>query len=180
MKIDSPDILHKSDVGGVKLNLHTPEQIEAAFHEILENVQRHKPDARINGVLVVKMLKPGVEMLLGVNNDPQFGPMVMVGMGGVLVELFKDVALYPAPLNRSEAMEMLKSLKSYRLLTGYRGSQPCDVDALCAAIVGIGTYAAENRAVLKELDVNPVFVYPQGEGVAIADALVVKYQKPGS
>ena len=180
MKIDSPDVLHKSDVGGVKLNIRTEAEAEAAYREILENVGRHKPEARINGVLVVKMLKPGVEMILGVNNDPQFGPMVMVGMGGVLVELFKDVALCPAPLNRSEAMEMLRSLKSYRLLTGYRGSQPCDVDALCTAIVGIGAYAADNRSSLKELDINPVFVSPQGEGVAIADALVVKYKASGS
>ncbi len=179
MKIDSPDVLHKSDVGGVKLNIRTEAEAESAFREILENVGRHKPEARINGVAVVKMLKPGVEMLLGVNNDPQFGPMVMVGMGGVMVELFKDVALCPAPLNRNEAMEMLRSLKSYRLLTGYRGSQPCDLDALCTAIEGIGAYAADHRAELKELDINPLFVYPQGEGVAIADALVVKYKKPG-
>ena len=117
------------------------------------------------------MLKKGVEMIVGVSNDPQYGPMVMVGMGGVFVEVFKDVALYPAPLNKSEAMAMLKGLKSFKLLGGYRGSEPCDLDALCDTIVAIGDFAAANKDKLKELDINPLFVYP--DGVGVADALVV-------
>lgn len=177
MKIESGDILHKSDVGGVKLNIVGAEAAQEAYCEILNNVKEKRPDAKINGILMVPMLKSGVEMIIGVNNDPQFGPMIMVGMGGVFVEVFKDVALYPAPVNHGEALEMLKSLKSFRLLNGYRGNPPCDIDALCDIIVNISQYAAENKNVLKELDINPLFVYPKGQGVGVADALIVKYQE---
>lgn len=171
MKIESADILHKSDVGGVKLNISGGEAARAAFREITDNVRSHRPDAKINGILMAPMLKKGVEMIVGVSNDPQYGPMVMVGMGGVFVEVFKDVALYPAPLSKSEALAMLKGLKSYRLLGGYRGGEPCDIDALCDTIVAIGDFAAANKDKLKELDINPLFVYP--DGVGVADALVV-------
>ena len=174
MKIESPDILHKSDVGGVKLNVSTPEEAEKAYDEIMANVTAKRPDAKINGILTVPMLKPGVEIIIGVNNDPQFGPMVMVGMGGVFVEVFKDVALYPAPLCEEEALQMLKSLKSFKLLNGYRGSAKCDIKALCQTIVAISNYAQANKDVLKELDINPLFVYPEGQGVGVADALIVK------
>lgn len=174
MKIESSDILHKSDVGGVKLNISSPEEAEEAYEEIMANVTSKRPDAKINGILIVPMLKPGVEIIIGVNNDPQFGPMVMVGMGGVFVEVFKDVALYPAPFGEEEALQMLKSLKSFKLLDGYRGSAKCDIKALCQTIVAISNYAQANKDVLKELDINPLFVYPEGQGVGVADALIVK------
>ncbi len=177
MKVESADILHKSDVGGVKLNVQGGAQAKAAYQEIMENVRKNRPDAKINGILMVPMLKKGIEMIIGVNNDPQFGPMLMVGMGGVFVEVFKDVSLYPAPVNRQEAMDMLKSLKAFKLLKGYRGAKPCDIDALCDTIIGIGNYAAANKDVLKELDINPLFIYEEGEGVGLADALIVKYKE---
>lgn len=174
MKIESADILHKSDVGGVKLNVCGPEAAEKAYEEIIESVTAKRPDAHINGILTVPMLDAGVEIIIGVNNDPQFGPMIMVGMGGVFVEVFKDVALYPAPLKEEEALEMLKSLKSFKLLNGYRGTEKCDIKALCQTIVAISNYAQANKDVLKELDINPLFVYPEGKGVGVADALIVK------
>ncbi|WP_461821434.1 acetate--CoA ligase family protein [Blautia stercoris] len=174
MKIESADILHKSDVGGVKLNVCGPEAAEKAYEEIMESVTAKRPDAHINGILTVPMLDAGVEIIIGVNNDPQFGPMIMVGMGGVFVEVFKDVALYPAPLKEEEALEMLKSLKSFKLLNGYRGTEKCDIKALCQTIVAISNYAQANKDVLKELDINPLFVYPEGKGVGVADALIVK------
>lgn len=93
------------------------------------------------------------------------------------MEVFKDVSLYPAPVNRQEAMDMLKSLKAFKLLKGYRGAKPCDIDALCDTIIGIGNYAAANKDVLKELDINPLFIYEEGEGVGLADALIVKYKE---
>lgn len=173
-KIESPDILHKSDVGGVKLNIRNLEELEAAFDEVVTNAKHHCPDTRINGVLVSRMLPPGREFIIGVNNDPQFGPMVLCGLGGVFVEVFKDVSLYPAPLNRKEALQMIRSLKGYKLLTAYRGQKEGDVEALADMIVQIADYAAKNKDTLAELDLNPVFVYPKGEGVAMADALVVK------
>ena len=174
MKIESADILHKSDVGGVKLNVCGPEAAEKAYEEIMESVTAKRPDAHINGILTVPMLDAGVEIIIGVNNDPQFGPMIMVGMGGVFVEVFKDVALYPAPLKEEEALDMLKSLKSFKLLNGYRGTEKCDIKALCQTIVAISNYAQANKDVLKELDINPLFVYPEGKGVGVADALIVK------
>lgn len=174
MKVESADILHKSDVGGVKLNVCGPETAEKAYEEIMESVTAKRPDAHINGILTVPMLDAGVEIIIGVNNDPQFGPMIMVGMGGVFVEVFKDVALYPAPLKEEEALEMLKSLKSFKLLNGYRGTEKCDIKALCQTIVAISNYAQANKDVLKELDINPLFVYPEGKGVGVADALIVK------
>lgn len=174
MKVESADILHKSDVGGVKLNVCGPEAAEKAYEEIMESVTVKRPDAHINGILTVPMLDAGVEIIIGVNNDPQFGPMIMVGMGGVFVEVFKDVALYPAPLKEEEALEMLKSLKSFKLLNGYRGTEKCDIKALCQTIVAISNYAQANKDVLKELDINPLFVYPEGKGVGVADALIVK------
>lgn len=174
MKVESADILHKSDVGGVKLNVCAPEAAEKAYEEIMESVTAKRPDAHINGILTVPMLDAGVEIIIGVNNDPQFGPMIMVGMGGVFVEVFKDVALYPAPLKEEEALEMLKSLKSFKLLNGYRGTEKCDIKALCQTIVAISNYAQANKDVLKELDINPLFVYPEGKGVGVADALIVK------
>lgn len=174
MKVESADILHKSDVGGVKLNVCGPEAAEKAYEEIMESVTAKRPDAHINGILTVPMLDAGVEIIIGVNNDPQFGPMIMVGMGGVFVEVFKDVALYPAPLKEEESLEMLKSLKSFKLLNGYRGTEKCDIKALCQTIVAISNYAQANKDVLKELDINPLFVYPEGKGVGVADALIVK------
>lgn len=176
MKISSPDILHKTEAGGVKLDIHTEEEAIAAFEEILASCRNYRPEARIDGILMEEQAKAGVEMMIGVTRDVHFGPMLMAGMGGVFVEVFKDVAMYPCPLAKEEALHMLKSLKAYKLLEGYRGSGPCDVNALIDVMVKISEYAMEHREELKELDLNPVFVYPKGKGVYIADALIVKYK----
>lgn len=175
-KIESSDILHKSDIGGVKLNLKNKDELIDAYHEVLNNARIHCPDARINGVLIQNMLPKGVEVIIGVNNDPQFGPMLLVGLGGVFVEVFKDVALYPAPLNKTEALDMIKSLKGFKMLNGYRGEKPCDIDALAEMMVSVSNYAVANKDALLELDINPVIVHEKGKGVDIADALIVKKQ----
>ena len=130
LKINSDQILHKTDAGGVKLNINTADEAAAAYREILDNVKRSMPGAATDGVLVQEMAPAGVEIIIGVTNDKQFGPMLLVGMGGVFVEVFKDAALYPVPLNKGEARAMLEKLKSYKMLTGYRGSKPCDIEAL--------------------------------------------------
>jgi len=132
------------------------------------------PGARIEGVVVQEMAKPGLEFIVGVSNDPQLGPMVLAGMGGVFTELFQDAAMLPAPVNRDEALSMLRSLKAWKLLQGYRGGAAADVTALAESIVNISRYAHENRDSLREMDVNPIFVYPEGEGVCAADALIVR------
>lgn len=177
MKVESNDILHKSDVGGVMLNIKSLEQAEEAYDKILANAVQHAPNAKINGILMQKMLKAGTEMIIGLNSDPQFGPMLLVGMGGVFVEVFKDAALYPVPLNHDEALHMLQSLKSFKLLNGYRGNPPADIEALTDMMVKISDFAYRKKDTLKELDMNPLFVYPKGEGVAIADALAVMYEE---
>lgn len=175
MKINSSEILHKTDAGGVKLNIMSEEEALAASKEIYANVAKSMPGASTDGILVQEMAPAGVEIIIGVTNDKQFGPMLLVGLGGVFVEVFKDAALYPAPLSKNEALNMLKELKSFKMLTGYRGSKPCDIDALTDMMVKIADYAYKHKDEVKEMDLNPVFVYPEGEGVCAVDALIVKY-----
>ena len=173
MKIESADILHKSDAGGVKLNVNSDSEVLENFRLIMENAKAYKPDAAINGILMQKMLPKGMEVIIGVNNDPVFGPMVLLGLGGVFVELFKDVALYPAPFGKDEAKVMIDSLKSSKMFYGYRGDAPKDVDALAETLVKISDFAVEKKDSLVELDINPLFVYEKGEGVAAVDGLIV-------
>lgn len=175
LKIASADIPHKTDAGGVRLNLETLEQVAEAFASIMASCRAYTPHAKLDGVFVQQMLPKGLEVIIGVNNDPQFGPQVLCGLGGIFVEIFKDTALYPAPMSKAEALDMLKSLKAYPLLAGYRGSKSLDLDALAETIVAVGDFAvAHNKAGaprLTELDINPLFVYEKG--VCAADALVV-------
>jgi acyl-CoA synthetase (NDP forming) len=174
LKVDSPDILHKTNAGGVKLGINSKEEARRAYREILDSCRAYMPSARIDGILVQEMVKPGVEIIVGVKNDPLFGPMLLVGLGGVYVEVFKDISLYSCPLNKVEALDMLKSLKGYQLLAGYRGSKPCDINALVELMLKVSDYAVANKNVLAELDLNPVFVYEDGKGVCVVDALIVK------
>lgn len=174
MKIDSEDIPHKTDAGGVKLNIACPEEAEKAYFEILDNCKKYKADARINGVMMQEQLASGLEIILGVTCDPQFGPMLLCGLGGIYAELFKDTALYPCPLNKEEAGNMLKSLKIWPMFNGYRGATPLDADALTDLMVSVSRYAVDNKNSLSELDLNPVFVYEKGKGAIACDALIVK------
>ena len=172
MKVSSKDILHKTDCGGVRLNIQSAQEAEQAFMRIMGNSAAHCPQAHIEGVLVGTMAPKGVEMILGVHNDAQFGPMLLAGLGGVFVELFRDVVLTPCPISHEEAEDLLTTLKSYRLLSGYRGDTAKDVAALADLMVQISRYAVDNRD-LRELDLNPVFVYDKGEGVRVIDALML-------
>ncbi len=178
MKINSSDIGHKTDAGGVVLGIQSLKEAAQAYDQIMENVQSRMPQARLEGVLVESMVPTGLEMIVGASNDPQLGPMLLVGFGGVHVEVFQDRALYPAPLNRFEAQEMLRGLKAFRILRGLRGSGPYDIDALAALMAQVADYAYQQRGELKELDLNPVRVYPQGKGVMAVDALIVKTCRP--
>ncbi len=171
-KIDSPDILHKSDVGCVILNLQSPDEAMEAYDTILQNAATHFENPLIKGVQICSMAEKGTEVILGVNNDPQFGPCVLVGLGGVFVEIFKDVSMSLAPVSKKEADDMIRSLKSFRILDGYRGTPKGDIDALSEAIVRISEMAAERTDDLAELDINPVFVYEKG--ICAVDALYIK------
>ena len=177
MKVESPDILHKTEAGGVRLNIRTAEAAHSAYRAIVESCRAYKPEARITGVMVQEMVPAGTEVILGVKNDRQFGPMLLAGLGGVFTEVFKDAALYPCPLGREEAKAMLRRLKGWKLLAGYRGEAPRDVDALADLMVKVSDYAVAHRNDLKELDLNPVMVFEQGKGVCAADALIVRYEK---
>lgn len=171
-KIDSRDILHKSDIGGVQLNLKSEKEVEEAFGVIMANAKTHCPDAVINGVQITEMLNPGVELIMGVKNDPDYGPVIMCGLGGVFVEVFKDVSLRVAPVSHEEAKIMIDQLKGKVLLEGYRGSEPCDMESLYDLIVKVSQLADKQKNELEELDINPVII--NSSGINIADALVIR------
>ncbi len=171
VKIASPDIHHKTDIGGVKLGLSNTDDVRKAAAEILAAASRHAPDARIDGVSVQEMSLPGVEMVLGVKNDPQFGPLIAVGIGGILVELLRDTATRLAPIGSNAARTMVESLRGYRLLSGFRGRTSADVDGLLDAICRLSELADDLKDVVDQIDVNPLIV--TADGVMAADALVV-------
>jgi len=173
MKIQSPDIPHKSEVGGVRVNITTKGEAFTAYREILENVQRHRPNTAIQGVLVGPMAKKGVEIIIGTLQDATFGPMVMVGLGGITTELFRDVIYRPAPVGAREAAAMLDELKAAPLLKGFRGAPKADVAALSQLIAQVSLLAERLRGAVAEIELNPVLVHPERQGVTIVDALVV-------
>lgn len=161
MKVVSPDVIHKSDSGGVKLGIDSPTAAAEAFTAINDSVARAVKGARIEGVLIVPMATGGVEVIAGMVRDPQFGPATMFGLGGIFVEILQDVAFEIAPVSRQEAERMVKSIKGYPLLAGARGSKPCDLESLYAVITGLGRLALELDEV-KEIDLNPVLAGPDG------------------
>ncbi|MDH2385668.1 acetate--CoA ligase family protein [Bradyrhizobium sp. CER78] len=173
MKIQSPAIAHKSEVGGVRVNIAAKGAAFTAYRDMLETVQKARPDAAIQGVLVGPMARKGVEIIVGTMLDATFGPMVMVGLGGITTELFKDVVYRPAPVSAEEATTMLETLKAAPLLHGFRGAPKADVAALARLISQISVLAAQHADEIAEIEVNPVLVHPEGQGVTIVDALVV-------
>jgi acetyltransferase len=173
MKIQSRDIPHKSEAGGVRVNIATKGEAFTAYGALLDNAQKYRPDAAIQGVLVGPMAKKGVEIIVGTLLDKTFGPMIMVGLGGITTELFRDVIYRPAPVSVVEAAAMLESLKAAPLLTGFRGAAKADVAALSQLISQISVLAARHTEQISEIELNPVLVHAQGQGVTIVDALVV-------
>ena len=172
MKIQSPDISHKTEAKAVRLSIQDERELEAAYRDVLANAKAYKADARIEGVLIQEMVKGGTEAILGVTNDPLFGPAVMFGLGGIFAEVLKDVAFRLAPVTHSMAREMIAEIKGYPLLAGARGKAPADTEALADAIVKLSALAIDLKDDLAELDVNPLFVMDQGQGVVAADALI--------
>src|ERR1700704_3593645 len=174
MKIQSRDIPHKSEVGGVRVNIASKGEAFAAYEALLESAGRHRPDAAIQGALVGPMAKKGVEIIVGTLLDATFGPMIMVGLGGITTELFKDVIYRPAPVSAAEASAMLAELKAAPLLNGFRGAAKTDIPALSQLIAQISMLAAQFVTEISEIEINPVLVHPQGQGATIVDALVVR------
>ena len=173
MKVQSDDLPHKSESNGIALGVEGETAVRETFECIVESARAFAPSAIIKGVRVERMAEAGVEMIVGVSRDPDFGPMLAVGLGGVLVEVLDDVVLSPAPVDATEAAEMLRALRGRRILDGVRGEPPADVDALVGLLVAVSEFAAAAGGALEALDLNPVIVHPRGQGVSVVDAGIV-------
>ena len=170
LKIVSPEITHKSDIGGVKVGLATAEEVKAAFDEIVAAARKAEPKARIDGVAVQKMAPAGTEVIVGMSKDPQFGPVLMFGLGGIFVEVLKDVAFRIVPLEPRDARQMVRDIKGFPVLEGVRGQPPADLAALEGLILKLSEFV-EAHPEIEELDLNPVFAY--ADGVIAVDARIV-------
>jgi acetyltransferase len=168
MKIVSPQILHKTDVGGVVLGIKNAKQLADAYDDMMSSVRRRMPSAEIYGVGIQKMVPEGRELISGIIKDPQFGPMIMAGLGGIYVEAFKDVVFRLAPVTPGEAARMLRELHAYALLEGVRGEKPADVDAVEEVLMRLSQLACDHGA-LVEMDMNPLMVYNSGNGCTCVD-----------
>jgi acyl-CoA synthetase (NDP forming) len=173
LKVESPDIPHKTEAGVVRLGVRNDTDLRQAYVEVMRNVERHAPQAQVLGVLVQEMVSGGIEVIVGLSQDPLFGPVLLLGMGGIFVELYHDVALRACPITESDAREMLQEVKGARLLEGFRGQPAADVEALCHLLVRVSHLGVQCEREIRELDLNPVLVMPRGQGVRAADALIV-------
>jgi len=171
LKISSPDIVHKSDVGGVHLNLSSAEAVEDAYDDLLAAVNNNCPESQIDGVLVSKMAPPGMEVIVGMNRDPQFGPVILFGLGGIMVEIFQDVSLRLLPFSRDDARDMIREIKGYELISGYRGQPPVDEEALADCLLSVAQMAEKHPEIV-EIDLNPVMAYP--DGILVVDARIIE------
>lgn len=172
VKILSPDITHKSDMGGVRLNLQTAAEVVEAAREVIQAAQQHQQEARVWGVYVQRMApRSDYELIIGAMQDPQFGPVVVFGLGGILVEVQRDVALRVAPINRREARQMMREIRAYPVLQGVRGRPPADLEAIATTIEAVSQLAHMYSDDLSELDINPVFAYTQG--IMAVDARII-------
>lgn len=173
LKIASEDIAHKTEIGGVALGLQDDDAVRQAYDRLMANAREHAPRARLDGVLVAPMVRGGVELIAGVSRDPVFGPVVMVGLGGIYAEILKDVAVQVAPVSEDEALRMIRGLKMFPLLDGARGQPKADVAAAARTVARLSEFACRHAADVAEIDMNPILVKPQGEGVLVLDALMV-------
>ncbi|MCL2102635.1 MAG: acetate--CoA ligase family protein [Syntrophorhabdaceae bacterium] len=171
MKIVSPQILHKTDIGGVKLGLESEEDVAKTFEDMISSISQKMPEAHLEGVSVQEMITGGQELILGLTRDPQFGPLLMFGLGGIYVEVLKDVAFRIAPISKRDARDMIREIKYYPLLAGYRGTEPVDEDAIVDALERLSAMSSDFPEIL-ELDVNPIRVMPKGKGLRAIDGRV--------
>ncbi|MEM2160092.1 MAG: acetate--CoA ligase family protein [Candidatus Nitrosotenuis sp.] len=174
MKIVSPQILHKTDAGGVKVGVENAKDVKKTFDQIIKNVKKYDKKAEIKGVLLEKMVPKGVEMIVGLQVDPQFGPVIMAGLGGVMTEVFKDVAWRMLPITLADAKSMIEELKSSKLFKGFRGSAPIDLNMLAKALVQIGKIGVDNAQYINSIDFNPIVVYPKSYFVVDAKIILAK------
>jgi acyl-CoA synthetase (NDP forming) len=178
LKVQSPDILHKIEAGAVALNLTSADAVRRAYERVLEQAKRYAPAADVHGVLVQPMAAPGREVILGINRDETFGPLLMLGLGGIHVEVLKDVAFAPVPLTHEAARDLIGQLRGAGLLQAQRGQPAADVPALVELIVRLSQFAADHADEIAEIDLNPVLVHSEGQGATVVDALIVKRSGP--
>ncbi len=179
LKVQSADLPHKTEAGAVVLNVVAGDA-RAAYDKIVSSARRHAPKAAINGVLVQPMAAPGREIILGITADPQWGPLLMVGLGGVAVEALGSTALAPVPLDHTAALALIASLKGSQVLGAFRGAPAADIGALADLMVRLSHFAADHAAEVAEIDLNPVIVHAMGNGVSVVDALIVKHRRDQS
>jgi acetyltransferase len=177
LKIDSPDIAHKTEAGAIRLAIQGDDAVRAAYVEVMGAARRYAPQARLNGVLVQEMAPRGIELMLGVIGDRVFGPIVAIGLGGIYVEVLRDIAYRAAPVTRDQAGEMVAELRSAKLLDGVRGMAARDKDAVIDLIVRLSWFAHDFRHEIAELDLNPLIVLERGAGARVVDALIVRAKK---
>ena len=173
LKVESPDIPHKTEAGVVRLGVQSDVELRQAYAEIMHNAEHHAPNAQVLGVLVQEMVSGGIETIVGLSQDPLFGPVLLFGMGGIFTELYQDVALRACPISQSDAREMLQEVKGARLLEGFRGHPAADVDALVHLLVRVSQLGVQCEGEVRELDLNPLLVLPRGQGLRAADALII-------
>jgi acetyltransferase len=172
LKASSPDLLHKTEAGVIRLDVESPDDVERAFEEIVAKAKKWDPQARLDGVLVEEMIGGDTrEVIVGARQDLRFGPIVTFGLGGVFVEAIRDFAVWPAPLTLDEAREMIRRIRGYRILTAFRGRPAADLEALAQVLCQVGQFACAWRERIAELEINPLFVLPEGSGVVVGDAL---------
>jgi acetyltransferase len=171
LKIVSPDIIHKVEVGGVRVSLHNAGEVGQAYDEVLAAVGQARPQAALAGALVQKMAAPGTEMILGMTRDPHFGPLLMIGLGGTLVEIFQDVMFSVAPISEQWAPRMIRQLKAFPILQGYRGKPPADLKIIIECLERLSQLVLDFPEI-RELDINPLMVFPQGQGAAVVDTRI--------
>jgi acyl-CoA synthetase (NDP forming) len=172
MKVMSDEIVHKFDVGGVILNVNSKEDAEKVFDQIYASVNKLMPNAKIDGIHIAKQIPQGTEVILGVKRDPSFGSVIMFGLGGIFVEVFKDVSFRVAPVNKQDALSMINQIKSSKLLNGARGRSVMDIDSIAEAIIRLSQLSIDCPQI-KELDINPMIVLEKGEGCFVADTKII-------
>jgi acetyltransferase len=178
MKVVSRDILHKSDAGGVALDLENREEVMDAYQAIMSNCRTRVPGARIKGIQVSEMAPSGVELIVGARKDPAFGPTIMFGMGGIYVEVLKDVTFRAVPFSRAEAIEMMKEIRAYPLLLGVRGEERKDIESVLDTIIRLGTVIQRCDGI-SDIEVNPLMAYEQGQGAKAVDIRVLLAENAG-
>lgn len=173
LKVISPQILHKTDAGVIELSIDDPLKLKKAYDTLLKNAKNYNEDVQIMGILVQEMVSPGVEVILGMKKDPQFGPLIMFGLGGIFVEIFKDVSFRLAPIFQEDALKMIQKIKGYEVLKGVRGKKECDIQALVDVIVKFSHLCIDVSEVFTEIDINPLIVSEKGSGVKVVDSLMI-------